>query len=153
MIESVADLFVERVPRVAAKPVLLPASNLLVVDACGKPRRVIDLTRLVEASGPIRSSYVTLDCVDDVPGTASYELVWLVIDAASDLNYCGLYSRELAERFRGARVCIVGVGEVEPASCAVVLTESMAGSAPPWRRRRELLRGAAHLQNQLLLVS
>jgi hypothetical protein len=148
VIEAVADLFVERVPRAAMRANLLPASSLLVVDACGKPRRLVKLTRLVEASGPIRASYVTLELVEDVPELATYESVWLVFDSASDANYCGLYLRELAERFRGARVATVGVGDVE--SCDVALSEAMAGVAPPWRRGRELARGAALLHDRLL---
>ena len=40
------------------------------------------------------------DCklVAAVSEEASFDQVWLFVDGASDLSYCGLYVRELAER-------------------------------------------------------
>lgn len=150
MIETIAELFVERVPRTVARPVLAQANRLLVVDACGRPRRVAELTALVERSATVTASYVRLDGVGLAPIDSEFELVWLFVDDQSDLSYCGLYTRELGERFRGARVEVVGVGEVEPSGRSVTLLASAVGGAPPWRRRRELARGAEQLTQQLL---
>lgn len=150
MIEAIAGLFVERVPRAQSRPTLLPASSVLVVDACGRARRVDELTRLVESSAPLRASYVAFDLVEDVPEAAHFDLVWLFVDAESDLGYCGLFMRELGERFRAARVRLVGIGDVEASECSLVLEESMVGAAPPWRRNRELARGAALLVERML---
>ncbi|MGH2959896.1 MAG: hypothetical protein ACRDKE_09840 [Solirubrobacterales bacterium] len=151
MIEAITDLFVERLPRATRRPVLAPASRLLVVDACGRATRVAELTELVERSSPVTASYVALARVDSVPEKAVFELLWLFVDDQSDLDYCGLYLRELGERFRGARDAIVGVGDVEEAKCSVKLSASMAGVAPPWRRGRELARGANCLTAELLI--
>lgn len=150
MIVAIADLFVERVPRAVERPVLAQASRLLVIDACGRPRRVADLTALVERSAPVTASYVRLDDLGLDSVEAEFELVWLFVDDQSDLSYCGLYTRELGERFHRARVEIVGVGEVDGSNCSVTLLASAVGGAPPWRRRRELTRGAEQLTEQLL---
>lgn len=151
MIEALADLFIERVPRTGVRPMLLTASNLLVVDACVGQCRIAELTRAVESSAPLRASYVEFDAVDAVPSDARFDQVWLFVDGESDLGYCGLYVRELGERFAGARVRLVGVGSVSSDECALVLEPAMAGSAPSWRRRRELERGAALLGDRLLV--
>ncbi|MBJ7354871.1 MAG: hypothetical protein JHC98_08605 [Thermoleophilaceae bacterium] len=150
MIAALAELFVERVPREESRTALMPASSLLVVDACGGVRRVADLTRLVESSGPLRASYVEFVLVSAVPDSASFDQVWLFVDCESDLSYCGLYVRELAERFAGARVRLVGVGPVDLDDCDLVLDEAMGGAAPFWRRGRELSRGADLLRERLL---
>ncbi|MBI2691331.1 MAG: hypothetical protein HYX29_05260 [Solirubrobacterales bacterium] len=150
MIEAIAELFVERVPRTLDRPVLAQASRLLVVDACGRLRRIADLTALVERAAPVTASYVRLDGVGLAPIDAEFESVWLFVDDQSDLNYCGLYTRELGERFQGARLETVGVGEVDESKCSILLMASAAGAAPSWRRRRELARGADQLIDQLL---
>lgn len=150
MIEAISDLFVERVPRSAARPVLAQASRLLVVDACGRQRRVAELTELVERTAPLTASYVRLDGVGMTPADAEYELVWFFVDQESDLSYCGLYTRELGERFRGARVEVIGVGEVESSNCSINLAATAVGAAPPWRRKRELARGADQLSERFL---
>jgi hypothetical protein len=149
MIEAFADLFVERVPRILERPVLAQASRLLVVDACGRPRKVADLTVLVERSAPVTASYVELAQIDSVHKAAMFELVWLFADDQSDLSYCGLYLRELEERFRGARVEVIGVGDIDRSKCELRLPASMVGAAPPWRRARELARAAAELTTHL----
>ena len=153
MIEAIAELFVERIPRGVARPVLAQSSRLLAVDACGGPRRVADLVALVESNSPVTASFLRLDAVGLVPNDASFDLVWLFVDDQSDLAYCGLYTRELSDRFHGAQVETVGVGEVDRSNCSIVLDASAVGAAPPWRRRRELARGAEQLTNQLLSAS
>jgi hypothetical protein len=150
MIEAIAELFVERRPHVSGRPALVPASSLLVVDACGRSRRVAELTRIVESSAPLNASYARFESVDLLPEEASFDRVWLFVDEESDLNYCGLYVRELGERFHGSRVRLVGIGELDLADCSLVLEESMVGAAPPWRRGRELARGAARLRERLV---
>lgn len=150
MIEAITELFVERVPRAVDRPVLAQASRLLVVDACGRPRRVAELTTLVERSAPVTTSYVRLDAVSLTSVDAQFESVWLFVDDQSDLTYCGLYKRELGERFHGARVEVVGVGDVDRSKCSITLPAGVVGTAPPWRRRRELARGADQLTAQLL---
>jgi hypothetical protein len=150
MIEAIAELFVERVSREQAMPALRRASSLLVVDACGRPRRIAELMRIVESSSPVKTSFVELKSVEGLGGAASFDLVWLFVDSESDLSYCGLYLRELGDRFRESRVELVGVGDVDETECALVLSESMVGAAPPWRRGREFARGAALLADRIL---
>jgi hypothetical protein len=151
MIEAITDLFVERVPREPLTPLLQAATNLLVVDASGNPRRIADLARLLESSNPVRVTFVRLPLVGELPADAHFDRVWLFVDGSSDLAYCGLYLRELGERFRGAPVELVGIGDVEADEFALVISESLAGSAPPWRRARDLSRGAALLAERLLV--
>lgn len=153
MIEAIAELFVERVPRIVDRPVLAQASRLLVVDACGRSRRVDDLTALVERAAPVTASYLRLDAVGLAPVGAEFDLVWLFVDDQSDLAYCGLYTRELGERFHGARIETVGVGEVDRSDHSITLSAAAVGAAPPWRRKRELARGADQLAEQLLFPS
>lgn len=150
MIEALAELFVERIPREVARPVLARASRLLVVDACDSSYRVADLIALVERVSPVTASYLRIDAAGQAPADSGFDLVWLFVDGQSDLAYCGLYTRELSDRFHGARVETIGVGEVDGAHCAIVLTTSAVGSAPPWRRGRELARGAEQLTEQFL---
>lgn len=149
MIEAIADLFVEKVPRAAARPVLATASRLLVVNACGRPRRIPELIALVEDAAPVTGSVVDFDQIDVLPTDSVFEVVWLFVDEQSDLKYCGLYMRELAERFGGARIETIGVGGSELAGCLLTLPESSTGSASPWRRKRELARGAELLGGAL----
>lgn len=151
MIEAIAELFVERVPRAAMRPTLIPATRLLVVDACGKPRRIPELVRALESSAPLKASYVGFALVNEVPAHALFDQVWLFVDGESDLAYCGLYVRELGDRFDGARVRLVGIGDLNAADCSVVLDEVMVGGGPPWRRRRELSRGAELLRAELVV--
>jgi hypothetical protein len=150
MIEALAELFVERVPRAVARPVLAQASRLLVVDACGSSYRLPDLIALVERSSPVTASYLRLDAVAQAQIELGFERVWLFVDEQSDLAYCGLYARELSDRFHGARVETVGVGQVDGSQCVVALTASAVGAGPPWRRRRELARGVDQLTEKLL---
>lgn len=150
MIEAIAELFVERVPRVVDRPVLAQASRLLVVDGCGRSHRVDDLTAEVERVAPVAASYLRLDALGLAPVDAEFDLVWLFVDNQSDLAYCDLCTRELGERFVGARVAVVGVGDVAAQNGSITLDASAVGSAPPWRRRRELARGADQLTRQLL---
>lgn len=153
MIDAIAELFVERVPREVARPALAQASRLLAVDACGSPRRVPDLIALVERNSPVSASYLRLDAMGLTPIDAEFDLVWLFVDDQSDLAYCGLYTRELSDRFHSARVETVGVGEVGVSNCSIELTASAVGAAPPWRRKRELARGADQLAGRFLFPS
>lgn len=153
MIEAIAELFVERVPRVVDRPLLTQASRLLVVDACGRTRRVDELTALVERTAPVTASYLRLDAVGLTPVDAEFDLVWLFVDDQSDLAYCELYARELGERFHGARIETVGVGEMDRSDYSTTLSTAAVGAAPPWRRKRELARGADQLAAQLLFSS
>lgn len=150
MIEAIAELFVERVPRSDRRPVLTQASRLLVVDACERLRRVAELTALVERSAPVTASYASLAEGSSFAIDADFDLVWLFVDDRSDLSYCGLYTRELSKRFRRARIDIVGVGEVDRSQCSIALPVSAAGGAPPWRRGRALARGADQLIDELI---
>jgi hypothetical protein len=150
VIEAISELFVERVPRAPVRPALVQASSLLVVDACGGARRIADLTQLVESRAPVRASYVAFDLVDTVSDQTAFDSIWLFVDGASDLSYCGLCVRELGEQFDGAGVHLIGVGDVASDECAVRLDEAMAGSAPPWRRSRDLARGAELLRERLV---
>jgi hypothetical protein len=129
--------------------VLAPALRLLVVDACAGQRRVAELTALLERSASLTATYVELDRIDGVPASAVFEFVWLFVDDKSDHAYCGLYKSELRERFRGAAIETVGIGELESSGCDVTLTPAMAGGAPPWRRKRELGLGASRLAEMI----
>ncbi|MGK2878696.1 MAG: hypothetical protein ACSLFF_09025 [Solirubrobacterales bacterium] len=150
MIGAVADLFVERVPRAAVRPVLAATSRVLVVDACSRQHRVSELVRIVETFAPLAITFVRFEDLDDVSRSTEFDRVWLFVDGTSEVAYCRLAVRELTAGRPGAKAAIISVGPVGGLSCAIELAPSRVGQAPPWRRSRELERGARELVGCLL---
>ncbi|MFT4048916.1 MAG: hypothetical protein QM648_03665 [Solirubrobacterales bacterium] len=143
MIASLTGLFLERERIMEGRPQLTSATRLLVVDACAEARRLRCLLEQLEASAPVTVGLADLASLSCVADGAGYDRVWLVLDAGSDPAYCAVIESELRVRFAAARVEVVVVGECDGAEAAFRLSPEQVGSAPPWRRGRELARGAA----------
>jgi hypothetical protein len=147
MIEAIAELFVERVPVKAGRPALRPAARVLMVDACGRVRRIAELACELERRAPMAATLLDFDKLGKVDQLERIDAVWLFVDDESDLAYCGLVTRELGA---SGPVSLVAVGAVEGADVAITLDPSSAGSAPPWRRKRAAAHGAEQLADCLL---
>ncbi|MBJ7458463.1 MAG: hypothetical protein JHD02_04670 [Thermoleophilaceae bacterium] len=147
---AVADLFVERVPRASTGPALAATSRVLMVDACGRQFRFAELTRILESLAPVVITCVRFEALDDTFRATEFDRIWLFVDEASDVAYCGLAMRELNCAQASALAELVAVGRVDDVNCALELAPSRVGLAPPWRRRRELERGAEQLADCLL---
>jgi hypothetical protein len=148
MIEAIADLFVERVPIAVSRPALTPATRLLIVDACGSPRRIAELAREVERRAPVTASVVGFDRLADLPAADRHDAIWVFVDETSDRAYCGLVMRELetANGVHAVRVVAIGAD----ADAEVTVDASAVGGSLPWRRRRAAAAGADQLVARLL---
>jgi hypothetical protein len=147
MISAISELFVERVPVSRARPALRPASRLLIVNACGRARRIAALAREIERQAPVCVTLSQFDQLGDEAELGRADAVWLFVDDESDLAYCGLVRRELGV---AAAVSLVAVGSVDGADAAITLDPSSVGGAPPWRRRRAVADAAEQIADRLL---
>jgi hypothetical protein len=149
VIEAITELFVERVPIALPRPQITAATRLLLVDACGRPRRITDLAREIERCAPAATTLVEFEELAGVLIEPSFDAVWLFVDSDSDIDYCRLVTQELRETHVAERVSAVAVDAAEGMECAATIDAACVGSAPPWRRRREASRGAAELVDRL----
>jgi hypothetical protein len=147
MIDSLVELFVERVPVVRAQGPVAPL-RLLVVDACTAPHHAPSLLGRVESIAPVKSHLVGSAELDRLPEVAHFDLVWLLADADDDLAYPQLLRGDLADRL-GLETSLVTVPSSGVSDERSQLAAAHFGRCPAWRRRKGLAEGAQRVATML----